>query len=115
MNHYTLFFRMDITTPEAQPTPEQMELYMEQWGDWMDTITANDQLADGGTHLSVQGKVLKPNNIITDGPYTEKGESVAGYIIVQAHDMNEAVSIAQSCPILQGEGTSVEIRQCMGM
>lgn len=106
---------MDITTPEAQPTPEQMELYMEQWDDWMDMIAANDQLADGGTHLSVQGKVLRPNNVMTDGPYTEKNESIAGYIIVLAEDINGAVAIAQSCPILQGEGTSVEIRQCMGM
>lgn len=115
MKHYTLFFRMDITTPEAQPTPEQMELYMEQWGDWMDMIAANDQLADGGTHLSVQGKVLRPNNVTTDGPYTEKNESVAGYIIVLAEDINGAVAIAQSCPILQGTGTSVEIRECVGM
>jgi hypothetical protein len=35
----------------------------------------------------------------------------AGYLVILAKDMNEAVSIAENCPILAGEGTSVEIRE----
>jgi hypothetical protein len=114
MNSYTLFFRMDITTPEAQPTAAQMETYMQQWGQWISSIEDNGQL-EGGTHLSKQGRVLRPKNTMADGPYTEQNESVAGYIVVAAKNINDATAIAQLCPILQGEGTSVEIRQCVGM
>lgn len=114
MNNYTLFFRMDITTPEAQPTAEQMDLYMQQWNEWIESINANNQL-EGGTHLSKQGRVLRPKGIMTDGCYMEKKESVAGYIVISAKNINDATAIAQNCPILQGEGTSVEIRQCVGM
>lgn len=113
MNNYTLFFRMDITTPEAQPTAEQMDLYMLQWNDWIKSISDNNRL-EGGTHLSKQGRVLRPNGM-TDGCYTEKNESVAGYIVISANTINDATAIAQNCPILQGKGTSVEIRQCVGM
>jgi hypothetical protein len=110
MPHFILFFRMDITTKEAQPTPEQMEIYMVQWTKWTNSIAAKNKLV-GGNHLSVEGTVLRTKGKINDGPYIEKKESVAGYIIINAKNLNDAVKIAAKCPILQGEGTSVEVRQ----
>ena len=112
MKEFVLMFRMDITTRELQPSPEQMELYMSQWMEWINDISAREQLADGGNHFSYTvGKVIRPNNVITDGPYTAKKESVAGYIIILANDIDDAVIIAKKCPILNGEGTSVEVRE----
>ena len=55
--------------------------------------------------------MIRRNNIISDGPYTVNNESVAGYILIQAEDMDGALIIAKKCPILQVEGTSVEIRE----
>ena len=107
---YILFFRMDITTPEAQPSAEQMSVYMEQWSLWIEGIVAQDKMVSGN-HLSPEGFVLKTNNAIAAGPYISEKQSVAGYIIVQANDMEEALSLAKDCPILQGEGTSVEVRE----
>ncbi len=49
--------------------------------------------------------------MITDGPYTVNRESVAGYIVIFAKDIDDAVRIARKCPILRGEGTSVEVRE----
>jgi len=114
MKDYVLMFRMDITTAQVQPRPEQMKLYMDQWMTWVNGIASSGRLADGGNHFSREGKVLKPHNTLTDGPYTAGRESVAGYLIILAKDMNEAVSIAENCPILAGEGTSVEIRETAG-
>ena len=37
----------------------------------------------------------------------------AFYIIIKAKDLDDAVSIAKDCPILQGEGTSVEVREAV--
>jgi hypothetical protein len=111
MNEFLLIFRMDITTKAAQPTPEQMKLYMAQWMEWINSISAQKQLAPGGNHLSSSGKVLWPKNVITNGPYTANKESVAGYIIILAKDIKDAVCIAKKCPILLGRGTSVEVRE----
>lgn len=111
MKEYILLFRMDITTPEAQPTKAQMEGYMRDWAKWIQTIVDKDQLAEGGNHLSTTGKVLRPKKQMNDGPYVVNKESVAGYILVLAKDMNDALTIARECPILQGEGTSVEVRE----
>jgi hypothetical protein len=102
---------MDITTKSAQPTSAQMKVYMTQWMEWINEISAQKQLAEGGNHLEKSGKVLRPKDVITDGPYTVNKESVAGYIIILAKDMDDAVRIASKCPILQGEGTNVEVRE----
>jgi hypothetical protein len=111
MNEFVLIFRMNITDKEAQPTPEQMKIYLKQWDKWINDIAGQNKLAEGGNHLSPEGRVLRPNNVASNGPYTEKRESVAGYIIIKAADFNEAVNLAKGCPILQGEGTSVEVRR----
>lgn len=110
MDEFVLLFRMDITTREAQPSPEQLQVYMKQYRDWVGGIAAENKFS-GGTGLSTEGKVLKPNNVVTDGPYAEIKESIAGYIIIRATDWDDAVSLAKDCPMLQGEGNSVEVRR----
>jgi hypothetical protein len=111
MKEYVLIFRMDITTRGAQPSPEQMKLYMVQWMEWIGDISSQGKLADGGNHLSQAGKVLRKGNAVSEKPYTKNRESVAGYIIIYAKSITDAVRIARKCPILEGEGTSVEVRE----
>lgn len=111
MKEFVLMFRMDITNEEAQPTKAQMETYMQQWMDWINEIEGNDQLADGGNHFSRQGRVLKPNNVVVETPYIAESNSVAGYIIILADNLEAATKIAKKCPILNGQNTSVEIRE----
>jgi hypothetical protein len=114
MDEFVLLMRLDIITKEAQPSPEQLQVYMKQYHDWVGGIAAQNKFS-GGTGLSTEGKVLKSNNIVTDGPYAEIKESIAGYIIIKAKDFEEAVKIAEGCPILQGEGNSVEVRKVVAV
>ena len=102
---------MDITTKDSQPSKEQMNIYMQKWMEWINNIADKGQLADGGNHFSKQGRVLKPHNTVTEGPYVSDHNSVAGYIIIRAKNLNDATKLAAKCPILNGENTSVEIRE----
>jgi hypothetical protein len=111
MKEFVLLFRMNITNKEAQPSKEQMEVYMQQWMDWLNGISDNDQLADGGNHFSQQGRVLKPNNVVVETPHIADNNSIAGYIIILADNLEDATKIAKKCPILNGQNTSVEIRE----
>jgi len=111
MSEFVLLFRMDIKTKEVQPTPEQMKVYMEQWQDWIGGIAAQYKLAIGGNHLSSEGRVISSGNVVTHEPFSEIKVSVGGYIIIKAKDFDEAVNIAKDCPILNGEGNSVEVRK----
>ena len=111
MKTYALIFRMDLDTPEKQPTNEQMNEYMKMWGRWIDAIATKNQLLEGGNHFSKEGRVIRPAEQVTEGPYVANAESVAGYILVAAASFEEAVELAKSCPILAGDGNSVEIRE----
>jgi len=111
MKEYILLFRMNILTESIQPTKEQMAAYMSQWMHWINEIADKGQLASGGNHLSRTGKVIRPQNEIINEPYAVNMESVAGYIIILAKNMDDASEIAKRCPILNGKGTSVEIRE----
>ncbi len=110
MTEFVLFFRMNVTD-DAQPTDEQMSLYMQQWTAWISEIAENGKLAEGGNHLSRHGRTLFPNKVMQDTPYVSENISVAGYILILADDIEEASRIASKCPILKGENTSVEIRE----
>ena len=113
MDEYLLFMRLDIITKEAQPSPEQMQVYMKQYQDWVGSIAAQNKF-NGGTGLSTEGYVVKSGGLVTDGPFAEIKESIAGYISVKATDFNEALAFAKACPILKGVGNSVEVRKITG-
>lgn len=110
MKAFMLLFRMDILNASAQPTSEQMESYMRDWKRWTDHIEQQNKLL-GGNHFSREGKLLSKGNHIIDRPYVADNNSVAGYLIIQSENMDEATAIALKCPILQGDHTSVEIRE----
>lgn len=114
MTSFIFLFRMDITTPEAQPDEATMQEYMQSWNLWVNGLQANGHLL-GGNHFTPSGAVLTKGAAASTGPYVSDTQSVAGYLIVGAADMKEALSLAEACPVLQGDNTSVEVRQIMDM
>lgn len=92
-------------------SPEQMQLWMKQTMDWIGSIAAQNKFS-GGTGLPFDdARVVRPGNMITNGPFGDIKETIGGYIIVKADSVEEAVEFAKGCPVLQGEGNSVEVRK----
>lgn len=113
MDEYLILMRLDILTKDAQPSPEQMQEYMKRYHDWVGGIAAQNKFI-GGKGLSTEGAVIK-GQIITDGPFAETKESLAGFIMVRAKDMEDATNMAKACPILRGAGNSVEVRKVVSV
>ncbi len=109
MNSYLLLFRADYTAIAATG-PEEMQRRMDAWNGWIGGIAAAGALA-GGNHLAPGGKVAHSGGGVTEGPYTADSTAVLGYIIVKATDYAGALAIAQQCPILAGDGNTVEVRE----
>lgn len=109
MKEFALIFRLkDIS--DFKPSPEQMEERM----NWLAGIASQNKLVDkGNTLLPFEGsaKIVKPNNVITDGAYTEIKEFISGYIVVKANNIEEAVEIAKGNPIFTQVGGSIEVRE----
>ena len=109
MKEFVLVFR-DSNNPDFKPSPEQMQEVLSSWMNWMGGIAAQNKLVDRGSRLSVtNAKTVKPNNVVTDGPYMEIKEFINGYTIVKAANIDEAVDLAKGCPILT-IGGNVEVR-----
>ena len=94
----------------ADRSPEEMQAVTKRWMDWIGGIAAQNKLADRGNRLDPNGKVVRPGNVITDGPYTEIKETLGGYSLVRVDSIDEAIEIAKGCPILSFGG-NVEVRE----
>lgn len=109
MKEYMLIFRHEDGHKVA--SPEQIEIWMKQTMDWIATIAAKNKFVSGTGLPFEDAKVVRHNNIVTNGPFGEIKETIGGYIVVKADSVEEAVEFAKGSPVLQGEGNSVEVRQ----
>lgn len=109
MKEFILLFRHENAAKKV--SPEQMQIWMKQQMDWVGGIAAQGKFIDGMGLLFDDAKVVKNDDIVTNGPFGEIKETLGGFIIVKAETMEEAVEFAKGSPVLQGEGNSVEVRQ----
>ena len=91
-------------------SPEEIQNVMSRWIAWFDRLTQEGK-AKAGQPLTEKGKIIsgKKGQKVVDGPFAESKESIAGYILLQAATLDEAVKIAKECPGLD-YGISVEVR-----
>ncbi len=109
MKDFLFAYRMNAgAMPKS--SPEEMQALTKRWMDWIGSIAAQDKLTDRGNRLNPEGKVLRADGVVTDGPYTEIKETLGGYSIVKAGSMQEAIGLAKGCPVLS-VGGNVEIRE----
>jgi hypothetical protein len=109
MDEFILIFRHEDGGKIA--SPEQMQEWMKQTMDWIATISAKNKFVKG-TGLPFQdARVVHHNQVVTNGPFGEIRETIGGYIIVKSDTIEEAVEFAKGCPVLQGDGNTVEVRK----
>lgn len=109
MNEYILIFRHEDASKVA--SPEQMQQWMQQMMEWINGIAMQNKFSDGKGLLFDEARVVRSDNSNADGAFGKSTETIGGYIIVKAESIEEAVGFAQGCPILQGDGNSVEVRR----
>ncbi len=107
MKEFVMLFR-NAPTGDARPSPEVMQEFAKKWDHWLSGITGKGRFV-GGSRLSFEGRILKPGNVVTDGPYAEVKEILGGLITVTATSLDEAFEMAYGCPILL-LGGYVEVR-----
>ena len=109
MEEFALIMRHEDGRKVA--SPEQLEIWMKQTMDWIGGIAAQNKFV-GGTGLPFDdARVVQHNKVVTNGPFGEIKETIGGFITVKADSIEEAVEFAKGCPVLQGEGNTVEVRK----
>lgn len=102
-------------------TPNEVAQHRQNWNRWSEQMNSGHRIA-GGMPLTLSGRVLTPSvteghyqmvsQTITEGPHKVGDEIVGGYLLINAHDLDEATSLMQDCPIFEFGGYA-EIREIM--
>ncbi|MEO5583235.1 MAG: YciI family protein [Saprospiraceae bacterium] len=108
MDEFLLIMRHEDGSKIA--SPEQMQQWMKQTMNWIGGIAAQNKLVSGTGLPMGDAKVIR-NHVVTNGPFGDIKETIGGLITVRAESIEEAVEFAKGCPVLQGEGNSMEIRK----
>lgn len=109
MPKYMLMFIGNDDAWEAQGK-QHVEAMYAQIGQWFEThtksgaIIGGEELQPARTATTVRSKEGK--RVVSDGPFIEAKETVGGYAIVQAPDLDAAIALAKSWP----PGSTVEVR-----
>lgn len=54
-----------------------------------------------------RGRTIHRDGLVTDGPFLESKEVVAGFFVIEADDLDQAVAVGKLLPIMDG---AVEVR-----
>jgi hypothetical protein len=94
-------------------SPDQTQKQMNKWFTWIDKLRSQGKY-HGGEPLTTGGKLLSHRNgkVIVDGPFAESKEAVAGYFIIEAASLDEAVEMSKDYPDFTFGG-KVEVREVM--
>lgn len=92
-------------------SPEQIQKWMNQTMDWIGGIAAQNKFVSGTGLPFDDSRVVHHNNLVTNGPFGDIKETIGGLIVVKAKSIDEAVEFAKGCPVLQGDGNTVEVRR----
>ena len=102
-----LFRGSDVYQPGR--SPEAIQALKQKLIHWI------SDLSEKGMHVASEpleptGKQVRgTKKSVADGPFGMAREIIGGCTIVQAKDINEAVEIAKSCPIL-ASNANIEVR-----
>jgi hypothetical protein len=105
---YLCMYRGAPSASKTPPSPAQMQEMFAAFNAWKDQWKA--QILDMGSKLKATGKVVTADGV-TDGPFAEAKEVVAGFMILTAEDYAGAVAVVQAMPGMQMPGACVEIRE----
>ncbi len=114
MKEYLLVFRGGDGAIHSD-SPEKVQAHMQKWMQWMGGLQQDGKFV-GAQPLEATGKKISgTKKVVTDGPFMEGKEMVGGYLICKANTYDEAVQIANGCPILTFDDGSVEVRELKAM
>lgn len=91
-------------------SPDELQRVMTDFYGWVDGLTKSG-VHRGAQPLMEEGKIVSgaKGASVTDGAFAEAKEAIAGYFLLAVADIDEAVRLAQGCPIL-AYGAQIEVR-----
>jgi len=105
---YMLMFISDDSNWD--PSKPEIQAAYKRVGEWFEQHTKSGKIY-GGEELksTTSATTVRQRNgkiAVTDGPFSESKEAIGGYALVDVKDLDEAIAMAKSWPVL----STIEIR-----
>lgn len=117
MSQYLLStWSVEEEAPGEPPSPEQMQAFMQRVIDLEAEMDESGTfLFGGGLHGTDAATVVQATEsdaIVTDGPFAESKENIAGFYIIEAADLDDALVWADK--VSAAIGRPIEVRPFRG-
>lgn len=97
--------------PSRRSTSLDYEEVMKRYQAWGDKLRAKRQFVDSHKLKDGAGRRLTfRDGKVVDGPFAESKETIGGYYLIEAKDLDEAVEIARECPTVTIHQGFCEVR-----
>ncbi len=94
-------------------SPEQLQHHIKNGGAYIGKLMQESKLKSANPVDKGSRIVTAANGVLKDGPFNESKEVIAGYFLIEAKDMDEAVEIAKANPIFNDIPTKIEVHPMM--
>jgi hypothetical protein len=108
MEKFMLIVREDLKKI-GKLTPEERFASGPDMLDWLKSLAESGHYVTGQP-LAITGRYVTKDGVFSDGPFIEAKEGVSGYDIILAENINQAVAIAQTCPMVMTGFAVREVR-----
>jgi hypothetical protein len=100
MKEYLLLIRTE-GNPWDVLSPEQQQKHVEKAATYIGNLIKDGKLK-GAQPLELEGKIISnTEGAWKDGPFNESKEVIAGYFLILANNLEEAINIAKANPIYE--------------
>ena len=91
-------------------SPDEQKDHVQKVGGYIGKLMQEGKLKSAQP-LEMEGTIItSPKGKLKDGPFNETKEVIAGYFLIEANDLKEAIAIAKQNPVLENEKARIEIR-----
>jgi hypothetical protein len=105
---YMLMFISDDSNWD--PSKPEIQAAYQRVGEWFEQHSKSGKITGGeelkGTNTATTVRQRNGKITVTDGPFAESKESIGGYALVDVKDLDEAIAMAKTWPVL----STIEIR-----
>jgi hypothetical protein len=91
-------------------SPEDQKAHVQKVGGYIGKLMEEGKLKSAQP-LEMEGTIItSPKGKLKDGPYNETKEVIAGYFLIEANNLQEAIAIAKENLVLENENARIEVR-----
>lgn len=81
------------------------------WSNWLKFLEDEGHMANPGSYLGYEGKSVSKDGFVADMAVVDYQDTVIGFIVIKANDMNQAVQLSRKCPIFSNPGCTIDVRE----